>query len=504
MAYYNQSNDQDEDQLQQEAGQPISTSQASGTVDTGSGPSSDSASAAAGANQAKSAASRKPTFAGINDYLAANKTQAERLGQQVSGSVTGIVDNARQNIGNLQNEANEKIKGAQAIDPAIFNQLGEAEKLSQEQRDQFKNTANAQYQGPQDYTQLGESFTNAAQSSKEAEEALKNIGSETGRVQLLNQINGGRTNQGINTFDAALLSAGSGRQQLEQVAEQNKDLGDLFNTTKENITSAIGRYDDPNTPENEAAGAMGQTQQQSQAAQKAIQEALANWTSGFNPRVQTAQQQLIDQQNRVAQDLGGTDRYALTDETLQLLGLTEGMNTYGVDLNRFLQQADPSQINAANVATGEDYARYLALSELAGKDPEILKAGNEELAGTAPGINYNKEELQKAINEAKDPYLKQVYSGYYLGPLPANATLRTNSYGGIASTAGRNMTANDLLAAINDMEQNILPGAPGGKTTQVLTARLNEAKKIYNDFMTGKSHNGIGLGNATSIKKETN
>ena len=503
MAFYNEKDDQDQEEVIYD-GQPISTSQTSGTVDTGSGPSSDSASVAAGANQAKSAASRKPTFAGINDYLAANKTQAERLGQQVSSKVTGIVDTARQNIGNLQKEADEKIKGAQAVDPTIFNQLGEAEKLSQEQRDQFKNTANAQYQGPQDYTQL-EAFTNAAQSSKEAEEALKNIGSETGRVQLLNQINGGRTTQGINTFDAALLSAGSGRQQLEQVAEQNKDLGDLFNTTKENITSTIGRYDDPNTPENEAAGAMGQTQQNSQAAQKAIQEALANWASGFNPRVQEAQQQLIDQQNRVTQDLGGsgTDRYTLTDETLQLLGLTEGMNTYGVDLNRFLQLADPSQITAANVASAEDYARYLALADLAGIDPEILKQEDEHLAGTAPGLEYNKEELQKAINEARDPYLKQVYSSYYLGPLPSNATLRTNSYGGIPSTVGRNMTANDLLAAIQDFETNILPGAPSS-TAKVLTARLNEAKKIYNDFMTGKSHNGIGIGNATSIRKETN
>lgn len=499
MAFYNELDDQDEQQVQEQG--PVTTGQASGIIGTGT--SSDSKVPQAGASVGKSAASSAPTFAGINDYLRANKTQAEKLGQNVANTVSNQANEARQSVGNLQNAASEQIKPVSQLDEGIFNtiQTG-AETLTPEQRQQVKSVVNYQYSGPTDYTQLGDAYSNAANSVKNATQVLQNTQTEEGRVNLLSQLNGGRRTQGVNTFDAALLSAGGGRQELENVANQNKDLQDLFNTTTSNITNQIGRLDDPNTPENEATGVMGQSQMQSQAAKKAVQDALAAWTASFNPKVQTTQQDLIDKQNRIAQDLAGTDRYALTDETLQLLGLEEGMNTYGVDLNRFLQQADPSQINAANVASAEDYARYLALADLGGINPTILQAGNEALAGTAPDIKYDKEELQKAINLAKNPYLENVYSNYYIGTLPDNATLRTNSYGNIPSTAGRNMTANDLLAAIQDFETRILPSSPGSKTYNILLQRLNNAKKIYNDFMTGVSHNGIGIGNATAIKKE--
>lgn len=488
MAYYNQLDDQDEQEVQQG---PVITGQSSGVVGNGTGAAPDAKASAAGAAQGRSAASSAPTFAGITDYLNANKNQASKLGQQVSQGVVDTANNARQSIGDLQNTANEQIKPVSQLDSSVFNtiQTG-AEQLSQEQRDQVKNVANAQYSGPQDYTQLGESYTNAAANVKKAQDAIQNTQTEEGRVNLLSQMNGGRRSQGINTFDAALLSAGEGRQALENVANQNKDLGDLFGNTTKQIQTQIGRYDDPNTPENEAAGAMGQTQQQAQATQKAIQEALANWTTSFNPKVQTAQQALIDSQNALQQDLGGTDRYALTPETMALLGLTEGTRTYGVDLNKFVQQVDPNQINASNIASADDYARYLALTDLAGQEAQILKAGNEQLAGTAPTLKYNAAELQKAIAAAKDPYVNNMWNTGAIEINDSNAADWT--------MRGKKVTPAYLQSRIDYM-QNFVSGRKGASTTDygAVQRRINQARADLAAYMAG-----IGGGSNTSIKKQ--
>jgi hypothetical protein len=199
MAYYNINDDLDEEQIAQQDQAPVATGNQSATVgsDGGQAPSAAAASAG-GAAQGRSAASSAPTFAGINDYLNANKTQAEKLGQQVSGSVAGIADTARQNIGGLGTAAQSQIQGPQKVQDDVFNTVQSgAENLTQAQKDQIKASSTAQYSGPQDYTQLGDTYTNAAKSAKDAQSALQNTQTEQGRVDLLSQVGGGKRNQYI-------------------------------------------------------------------------------------------------------------------------------------------------------------------------------------------------------------------------------------------------------------------------------------------------------------------
>lgn len=431
MAYYS---NEDEEQLDPDAQQGQSLIGGESSQISGQGVSAGAAGAPT-AVKSSTTPDNPGNFVGIQQYIQANKPQAEQLGTQAADIVTKSTEAARQSIGNLGQAASQQIKGQEALDQGVIGQIGSgAEQLSQEQKDQAKKVAAAQYQGPVDYTGLGESYSEAAKRTQEAQDRLKQVETEEGRTSLVSGIGDQQRSKGVNVFDAALLQAGGGRQKLADVAAQNKDISGLLGGAEQDIQQKIGQ-------------AQSTTQASQKQAQDAINTALAQWKAGFAPKVDLARQALIDQQNRVMSDLGGADRYALTPETMALLGLgtvaqdartiqvptflykddpnhpdemvltpqeiaAVRNKTYGVDLNKFITQADPTGINAANVASANDYARYLALADLAGDTSGILQAGNEQLAGTAPKLKADKEALGKEIDAAKDSYRSQQLASY--------------------------------------------------------------------------------------------
>lgn len=167
-----------------------------------------------------------------------------------------------------------------------------------------------------------------------------------------------------------------------QASAANQDVMGAMDASTEAIRNQIGRVDDPNTPDvDESSGAMGLTPKIQADAYKQIQDAMSAWKSGFTPKVSQAQNDLVDFQNRVTSDLGDNP-FGLDQETMDLLGLSQGQRIYGLNLNDYLTQASPSDINAGNVASAEDYARYAALADLSGEQDLLLNPENVSQAGT--------------------------------------------------------------------------------------------------------------------------
>lgn len=447
MAFYNEDQDEEQDPNAPQGG--IQTGPQSSAISGAAGTSSNAA-------QTPNAPDQGSNFVGIKQYLDANKPQAAKLGDQAAGVINQSADAARQGVNALQGEAQNKIQSVASLNDDVSNKLSStAEALTGDERNTIKDTASAQYKGPKDETGFGDTYTNAAKATNTAKTNIDNSGTEQGRMNLITQINNKPRTQGMNVFDNTLLQAGGGREKLAQAATANQDVKGALDTTTEGIRSQIGRSDDPSTPDvDESAGAIGQTNKAQADAYGKIQSAMSNWQNSFNPKVDQARNDLIGQQNAVTGDLSD-NMYGLDQGTLDFLGLQDGQNAYDINFNNYLNQVSPDQINAANVASAEDHARYSALADLAGISPDqlMLKPEDAGKAGTAPKFTADKDKL-KADLGAKD---KVFNAGYKEQPatqsLPHVASWIDRS--GLLS--GRSMQA--VEAQLNEWKAQGFPGS---------------------------------------------
>ncbi len=450
MAFYS---NQDEDQLDPNQPAPQIGPQA-GLIGQGAGATSGNA---AQASTQSSTPDNPGNFVGIKQYLDANKPQAAKLGDQTAGVITNSADQARQSIGGLNTAAQDQIKPTQSLGESILGKIKTTpEALSDQERKQVKDTESAKYTGPTDVYGLGDAYSNAQKATKTANDNINQSGTEEGRMNLISQVNSKPRTQGMNTFDNALLQSGGGREKLAQAAKSAGDVQSQFDQTTGNIQNQIGRADDPKTPNvNEATGAIGQTAASQGEAYKTVQDALANWKAGFQPKVQQAQDDLVGLNQRVASDLGDNP-YQLNDETRDLFGLANNQRVYGVSLNDYLTQGSPSDVSAANVATPEDYARYGALADLAGDQSMYLNPDNASQAGKLPGPKVDTAKLLADIQGAGDKYNND-YANTRTGVLdPSFAGSNVTSLAGFIP--GQLTTRRDVdTATPQELEQFWLP-----------------------------------------------
>lgn len=410
MAFYD---DQEEDkqELEGQAPQP----QQSGII-SGQGAVAD----AAGATPAPD----KPgNFVGIQTYLDANKTQAGKLGDQVAGNVQSQVDTARGKIGALQGAAQDQIKAIDKLDDQTTTAILEnPEGLTEEERIRAREVSQAQYTGPNNVTEFGDVYGNTLASTQKAQQQLNDTRTEEGRMGLITQVNDKQRTQGMNVFDNALLSAGGGREKLANVAANNATLGQELSSVEGSINE-------------QALKAKEDTALAQQEAYRAIQDSMTKWREGFDPKTQAARDKLTGLQTRIATDLD-TDPLDFDEETLSLLGLNPGDRLYDINLNDYIEMMSPDSITNANVATAEDYARYLALADMAGISPEELRLKNEDLglAGTAlTGPSINTTKLKEDLGK-KDQAYQNAYSNQREGVLNNSYLINPNAAGGYAAS----------------------------------------------------------------------
>ncbi len=395
MAYYNQDQDQEQD-----PNQPAQTGPQSSVI-TGSGGSSSNA--PAGANPAPD---KSGNFVGLQTYLNANKPQAAKLGDQASGIVTSSANDARNAVTGLNNEFNQKVdQGTVNNDQAALGIVGSgAENLTPEQRAQLKKQYSANYSGPNALSDIG-SYSDALNKSNLANQNIQSAGTEAGRMGLVSQINSAPRSRGDTLFDNMLLQKGPGRDKLLDVSAQNQDVKNLLPSAQTAAQTKVGAVDDPNTPDiNEATGAKGTTEKTKNDTFKSVQDALNAWRSGFDPRLAEAQN--TGTQQAVTKDLGeiGQGDPYLNDETFSQLGINPNTRIFRRDLSSYLNPFSPTDVNAANVATPEDYARYSALADLAGIQDPYLNQANAGQAGTAPKFSINQQKLNADLKADQDAY----------------------------------------------------------------------------------------------------
>jgi hypothetical protein len=455
LAYFN--DPQEDELLAQQQGAQTTGPQGTATLQGSSG----IGSAPAPAQAAPAAPDKGSNFVGINQYLNANKSQAGKLGDQASGVITNSANDARSSVNDLNSAFNQKVGTAATIDQGVLGKVGQAEKLQEPEKQQIKSAYNAQYQGPNSLTDLGDQYNAAGQKLSTAKKNVESAGTEEGRQGLITQINAKPRTQGVTNFDSVLLQAGGGREKLNQAATANKDVaGDVL--SQNNLLA-----------QQKASDIKAQTDATRTATQGAVTGANKSLGDSISQRLKEMQTGLTSRNNQITQDLGN-DAYSLDADTMADFGLSEGTRSFGLNPMDYWKQGDISQINNSNVANADEYARAQALADLSGGQSYLNQADIGQ-AGTADKYTskIDKDKLLADIGAKETEYAK----GLKLGLEDFQKSRPQANWGDSLHTTTDAKNLNEMIGNRDSFLRSrglALPAKPKGNFETATPKELNE------------------------------
>lgn len=365
-------------------------------------------------NQGQMQASRSGSnFQNLDAYLKNN--DAAGAGQQFGANVQKSVDEARKTVDESVNQVKNQI--GSGAGPATQEQINAAIKsagagTTADQAKQYQDWTNQMYQGPHSLAESPDAQNRIEGGISSAQQKAKLAGTESGRFALLDQFYGRPSyNFGEKALDNMLVQRGGGfdpqaaQEQATQLGvygdQQAKSVQDAaaqraaqYDQSKALARSSIGLQDDGTIK----GGALGDLQSQIDARVKAENDSE-------NSRYSNLQSDLSD--NVINQDTRG------------ITGLKSGIDTYGLNLAAYLNK--PNEATAANSATSDEYAKYLALSQLAGTNPQYLSEANKAKAGSyAPEESFNMAGFNKDVSAKKAEYETAAKQPVYPPGYPKN------------------------------------------------------------------------------------
>lgn len=361
---------------------------------TGGGDSFGGSSSAPQPGAPKGTSQQGSGFVNLDKYMTAN--QGNNFGGQFTGKVQGDVNQAKQTLDSSAtgftdasnkgttrwNDVGDTVKG-------IVDNAGD--KTSPDDVSKFQGYAGSKYQGPDNFS--GSAYGTKAQGAlqKGSQEAGA-LQSEGGRFALLDQFYGRpKYTTGEKSLDNLLVQNTPGvAARSAGIDNQAKQLTASSGQTTQNLDNLATA--------NRAA---------TQDASKQTQDYLGNAKTGFQ----------TDLDKRFSDYNAGNTAYnqarqgdisddSLDADTLGLYGLSEGQNLYNVNLGNYLNTT-PTQADEGQFASDQDYAKSLALSQLAGEDPSYLTAENRAHAGSGAGMGRDTVDtarLNKDIGDSQTAF----------------------------------------------------------------------------------------------------
>jgi hypothetical protein len=363
-------------------------------------------------------------FASIGQYLTANQGQAAPLAakltpgiQQEYSNLQGQTNEAIANIGKqVQNApgytpSNPNVMAQEAANPASFAN-NPANVVS------FQNLLKNTYAGPATAESTPEYANQQAAINQAIAQGQARTTTEAGRENLISEKEATPT-AGVTALNSAILS---------QDPNALASIQGAYDPFKNLVTGLQSGASDVNKQ-------IAKEQQDATASAKAAQDAIASQIGALNTGVSgeltAAQQKAAAQNAQVKADLAaGTptpadlqaigmtsdqwnalsaaDKAAATSQLVRAGGggqATAQSGTTTIDPTQFLAQQNPNTvINAANVATPQDYANAQAFQTLLQgmnlQTPTMaINPATATQAGTAP-TNLNQYDYQTALNTA--------------------------------------------------------------------------------------------------------
>lgn len=370
-------------------------------------------------------APQQPTqsFATVQDYIGANKSQGDALGQQFTDKLAGNLTNEKNTIDTSADQANNEITaGKTNYDPNIVSEAvsspttvaNDPNKLNS-----FLGQWNAAYTGPQSF-ESSDAYTPATGAVTEAQTKQAEAKTTGGQQQLLHD-NFGVYGQGNQGLDQTLLQNSNAYPTVESQAKEFGTIPDYLSGKAQSVDTA-------------ATKAATDTAAAKQQTQGAFANNLTNFQNTINGKVTAAQTAAQTSADKVKSDLAAGNTQAIVADLKnanlppdQIASIQSYLHNYHLDYGTSPDASSTytfnpaTDITAANVASPEDYANAAAYGKLTGTDYSgVLNPTDAAKAGTAPqastGLNgqkisdylkgalstQDKNLLAKPVNVAQD------------------------------------------------------------------------------------------------------
>lgn len=318
-------------------------------------------------------------FANIQEYLNANQSQGNEMGQKIAGNVANEADDATTKVQGVAAAA----PTVKAYDPTdVYNNVTN---LTDAQKAEY-NAQKAGYQGPQTIDKI-QGFGDAQTAANKAVTDVTNAGNEAGQRTLLRDTYARpQYSNGENSLDQALLqSSPTSKTAFENLNQKYGGLGDLFNTTSTNIGNQLNSNITQGLANQQAINT-GDT-----SAQKALLDPIT-------ARAAQANTDNAAQYNAFQNDLKAGDN--LSDNELSALGLANGQHLYDLNLSNYFTP-NQTQAGVNNVASADERAKYAALTGLINGTP------GDQITADGKAINpysVNTDQLQKDLTASDAAY----------------------------------------------------------------------------------------------------
>lgn len=354
-------------------------------------------------------ASQGSGFVNLDKYMNAN--QGGGFGDQFTGKIQGDVDTAKQaqdkGAADFTDASNKgATKWGDVSDAATGLVQNAGDKTTADDAAKIKGWSGATYQGPTGFqdTAAGTQAQGATQKAAQEGQALQKEG---GRFALLDQFYGRpQYTQGQKSLDNLLIQNAPGvAAKSNSISNQSQQLqGGLNQKTQDlnNLASA-----------NSAA-----TQETAQKTKDLVSGSLKDFSTGLEGRYADYNKANADYNTGLEGDIGSGN---ITPEELSKLGLNSGDSMYNLNLRDYVNTT-PAQANLSQFANDQDYAKYLALNQLAGEDPTELTAANRSQAGTA--ANLGRDTIDSARLATDRGAVKGQYDSEIAGPQQQLATIK--------------------------------------------------------------------------------
>lgn len=362
-------------------------------------------------------------FASLNQYLTANIGKAEPLAGKITADVgkqyQGLETAGQQALQNIGSQVSAQT-GAENAQQTLAEQAANPVSFASDpgKVKSFQNLLTAQYGGPQSAESTSEYAKQQADINRAIAQGQSSVQSEAGRQNLLAKT-AAKPTSGVTALNSAILS--SSPEALASVEGAYKPFQNLLTGLQSGAAE-----------QNKAIAAQ---QEKTAAARKQSAEALKGQMSALNQdvtaRTAAAQKNLAAQNERIKSELAAGN---VSDQSLAALGMTRDQwnslsaaqkaaatpqdvfsnqrqfgattGTANINLGDFLRQQDPNQVlNAANVASKEDYDKAQAFRTLMGNlnlgAPDLVLNPNAAAqAGKAP-TDLTDFDYETALNVAK-------------------------------------------------------------------------------------------------------
>lgn len=414
MATVNTQKDEDNEQNQPTTGGTSGISEAG----------SPSAGGGAGASPVKqnAAAQNQSSYTDVGSYLNANQAGAQKMGEQVAGNLTNRYNQTKTGVQQSANDLiNQVNQGYTPENQAVVQQAASdpySAANNQDTLSQFQSQLNDTYTGPTAWGDYGTQQGNVASAQQ-----YGNLNKTPGGTSVLAQeLEGPTASQGVNQLDSLLLRGNEGAATaIQNASDPYSNLNDFLGQQNTAATGAIGAgqkaaqdasqhaldaftgtngtYTNLNSTINQN---VSKAQADAQAQNAQIAKEIAMSGQGFSPQVLQALGLTPEQGAALQAQIGraGTGQY-MTGHNFGEVSQTADLN----DLSGYLSQQDPlSAINAANVATSDQYNQMGAIQKLLGaKAPQggAINPALASLAGTAP-TNLSQFQYGGALGDVKN------------------------------------------------------------------------------------------------------